>query len=82
MSKAFLKDDDTVSLEISLQTATILYQIIGRFHPDNAGPLLELHDELDDLGIKAYENLFILSQNEPTLFLQLVEVPVDNQEEE
>ena len=83
MAKATLiESGEKVALEVSLQTATILYQLIGRFNPEAAGPLLELHEELEDLGIENYDNLFIVTQNEPTLFLQLVEAPVDNQEEE
>jgi len=69
LTKAKVINDESISLEISNQQASLIKLVLSRFASNFAGPLKEIYDELDDIGIEFIQGVRLVSQSEPNLYL-------------
>lgn len=70
MAKAdYVEDSDSVNLELSVEEATLIMMVLGRFNHHSSGSLSNVYDELVDLGLEPYNNVYVINQSHPTLIL-------------
>lgn len=79
MANAELIDEETVQLTVSMEQASLLKMVLGRFNPQASNLLKEVYEELDDLGVDSYSNVTILTQGEPTLFIVIQDTEDDDE---